>query len=76
MTEPLAPEVLFRRADPMNKNKQILRTSQKLSLGELILALSSCTRSTAETAAALANLFATGKATAQHGGQPARVRVG
>lgn len=59
----------------MKKNKQILRVSPKLSLGDLILAVSSSTSNTAEAAAALANLFATGKVTVQSGGQPTRVRV-
>lgn len=59
----------------MKKTKQILRTSKKLSLGDLILAVSSSTSSTAEAAAALADLFATGKVNMEHGGQPARVRV-
>lgn len=59
----------------MKKNKQILRTSKPLSLGDLILAVSSSTTSTAEAAAALANLFATGKVSVQNGGQPTRVRV-
>ena len=59
----------------MKKNKQILRTSPKLSLGDLILAVSSSTSSTSEAAAALASLFDSGKVTVQNGGQPTRVRV-
>lgn len=59
----------------MKKNKQILRTSPKLSLGDLIVSVSSCTRSTSEAAAALANLFATGQVRVQNGSQPTRVRV-
>lgn len=45
----------------MKKNKQILKTSSKLSLGDLILAVSSCTESTRETAAAVADLLGSGK---------------
>ena len=39
----------------MKKNSQILR--QKLSLGDLVLAVSSCTKSTRETVAAVADLL-------------------
>jgi hypothetical protein len=59
----------------MKKNKQILRTAPKLSLGDLILAVSSSTSSTAEAAAALTNLFASGQVRVQNGGQPTRVRL-
>ncbi|MFL6527643.1 MAG: hypothetical protein ACJ8I9_04235 [Chthoniobacterales bacterium] len=59
----------------MKKNNQILRTSPTLSLGDLILAVSSSTSSTAEAAAALSNLFKSGQVHVQSGGQPARVEV-
>ena len=59
----------------MKKNSQILRTSSKLSLGDLILAVSSSTSSTAEAAATLANLFKSGQVRVQNGSQTARVRV-
>lgn len=59
----------------MKKNKQILRTSQKLSLGDLILAVSSCTKNTKETVAAVADLLGSGRVKVQNNGQLTRVRV-
>jgi hypothetical protein len=59
----------------MNKNNQILRTSPKLSLGDLILAVTSSTTSTTEAAATLANLFKSGQVRVQNGSQTACVRV-
>src|SRR5205823_12955685 len=46
--------------DVMNKNSQILRPRQKLSLGDLILAATSCTKSSRETVATVADLLGTG----------------
>ena len=59
----------------MKKNKQILNASQKLSLGDLILAVSSCTKDTKETVAAVADLLASGKVRVKtdHGFSRARV---
>jgi hypothetical protein len=45
----------------MNKNSQILRRPQKLSLGDLILAVSSCTKSSRETVATVADLLGSGR---------------
>ncbi len=59
----------------MKKNKQILRTSQKLSLGDLILAVSSCTKSTKETVATVADLLGSGKVRVQSNGRFTRARV-
>ena len=59
----------------MKKNSQILKAAPKLSLGDLILAVSSCTKNTKETAAAVANLFASGQVRVQSNGQFTRARV-
>ena len=59
----------------MKTKTQILKPRQKLSLGDLILAVSSCTKNTKETAAAVANLFATGQVRVQSNGQLTRARV-
>jgi hypothetical protein len=59
----------------MKKNSQILKPAPKLSLGDLILAVSSCTTSTKETAAAVANLFASGQVKVQSNGEFTRARV-
>ena len=58
----------------MKKNKQILKT-QTLSLGDLILAVSSCTKSTKETVAAVANLLGSGQVRVQSNGRFTRARV-
>jgi broad specificity phosphatase PhoE len=59
----------------MKKNSQILKTAPKLSLGDLILAVSSCTTSTKETVAAVANLLASGQVKVESNGQFTRARV-
>ena len=59
----------------MKKNAQILKPNQKLSLGDLILAVSSCTKNTKETVAAVADLFASGQVRVQSEGRFARARV-
>jgi broad specificity phosphatase PhoE len=59
----------------MKKNKQILKTRQKLSLGDLILAVSSCTKSTKETVAAVADLLGSGQVRVQSNGRFTRARV-
>jgi len=41
----------------MKKNSLILKPRQKLSLGDLVLAVSSCTKDTKETVAAVADLL-------------------
>ena len=59
----------------MKKNTQILKTRPKLSLGDLILAVSSCTRSTRETVAAVADLLGSGQVRVQNNGRFTRARV-
>lgn len=59
----------------MKKNSQILKTPQKLSLGDLIMAVSSCTKNTKETVAAVASLLGTGQVRVQSEGRFTRARV-
>ena len=55
--------------------KQILKAPEKLSLGDLILAVSSCTRSTKETAAAVADLLGSGQVRVESNGRLTRACV-
>jgi hypothetical protein len=71
----VAPKLLSYLRNPMKKNTQILKTSQKLSLGDLILAVSSCTANTKETVAAVADLLGSGKVRLERDGQLTRARV-
>ena len=57
------------------KNRQIIRTRNRLSLGDLILAVSSCTQSSRETVAAVADLLASGRVRVQDNGRFLRARV-
>ena len=57
------------------KNRQIIRTRNRLSLGDLILAVSSCTQSSRETVAAVADLLASGQVRVQDNGRFLRARV-
>jgi aconitase A len=59
----------------MKKNRQILKTRTRLSLGDLILAVSSCTNSNRETVAAVADLLASGKVRLHDNGRFLRARV-
>ena len=59
----------------MKKHKQILKNRQKLSLGDLILAVSSCTKSTKETVAAVADLLGSGQVRVQNNGRFMRAKV-
>ncbi|MEO7167691.1 MAG: hypothetical protein ABI787_09090 [Spartobacteria bacterium] len=59
----------------MKKNTQILKTRPVLSLGDLILAVSSCTKNTKETVAAVADLLGSGQVRVQSGGRFNRARV-
>jgi len=59
----------------MKKNTQILNQRQKLSLGDLILAVSSCTRNTKETVAAVADLLGSGQVRVECNGRLTRARV-
>ncbi len=59
----------------MKKHTQILRSSQKMSLGDLILAVSSCTKNTKETAAAVADLLASRQVRVENNGRFTKARV-
>jgi hypothetical protein len=59
----------------MKKTNQILTPRQTLSLGDLILAVSSCTRSTKETVAAVADLLGSGQVRVENNGRFTRARV-
>ena len=59
----------------MKKNHQVLRPRSRLSLGDLVLAVSSCTKSTKETVATVADLFASGQVRLQNNGRFMRARV-
>jgi hypothetical protein len=61
----------------MKRNRQILkpRKFSSLSLGDLILAVSSCTSSNRETVATVADLFASDQVRLQDNGRFLRVRV-
>jgi hypothetical protein len=61
----------------MKRNRQILkpRKFSGLSLGDLILAVSSCASSSRETVATVADLFASGRVRLQDNGRFLRVRV-
>jgi len=68
----LAPDLLSKGL-AMKKNSQILR--QKLSLGDLVLAVSSCTKSTRETVAAVADLLGSGRVKVEDNGRFLRAKV-
>ena len=59
----------------MNKYSQILRPRQKLSLGDLIVAVSSCTKSSRETVATVADLLGSGQAKVEDHGRFLRAKV-
>lgn len=59
----------------MKKNKLILKPRPKLSLGDLVMAVSSCTKNTKETVATVADLLASGKVRVQSNGRLLRARV-
>lgn len=64
-----------RNGNYMKKHRQILRRPARLSLGDLILAVSSCTRSTNETVATVADLLASGQVRVHDNGRFLRARV-
>ena len=71
----MAPELLSNTAS-MKKNNLILKQSRpRLSLGDLILAVSSCTKNTKETVATVADLLGSGKVRVQSNGRFLRARV-
>ncbi len=59
----------------MKKTNQFLKSRSKLSLGDLIMAVSSCTKNTKETVAAVADLLASGQVRVQSNGRFTRARV-
>lgn len=59
----------------MKKTNQILKPRQGLSLGDLILAVSSCTTSTKETVAAVADLLGSGRVRIESNGRFTRAQV-
>ncbi|PYJ27228.1 MAG: hypothetical protein DME89_09855 [Verrucomicrobia bacterium] len=59
----------------MKRNRQILKRRTRLSLGDLILAVSSCTNSSRETVATVADLLASGRVRLDDNGRYLRARV-
>jgi aconitase A len=59
----------------MKRNRQILKARTRLSLGDLILAVSSCTNSSRETVATVADLLASGRVRVHDNGRFLRARV-
>ena len=55
--------------------RQIIRPRSRLSLGDLILAVSSCTHSSTEMVAAVADLLASGQVRVKDNGRFLRARV-
>jgi hypothetical protein len=66
--------VLSNQHKAMKKNSQILKP-RKLSLGDLVLAVSSCTKNTKETVATVADLLGSGKVRLQSDGKFLRAKV-
>jgi aconitase A len=67
---------LERNGHNMKRNRQILKPRTRLSLGDLILAVSSCTNSSRETVATVADLLASGQVRLHDNGRFRRARVG
>ncbi len=59
----------------MKTTKQILKPRTKLSLGDLILAVSSCTKNTKETVATVADLLGSGRVRVNDNGKFIRAKV-
>jgi aconitase A len=66
---------LRKNGHSMKRNRQILKARTRLSLGDLILAVSSCTNSSRETVATVADLLASGRVRLQDNGRFLRARV-
>jgi len=67
-----------RNVQNMKRNRQfrqIIRPRSRLSLGDLILAVSSCTGSSTEMVAAVADLLASGQVRVKDNGRFLRARV-
>jgi hypothetical protein len=71
----VAPILLKERTTHMEKNNQIFKPRSGLSLGDLILAVSSCTKSTKETVAAVADLLGSGQVRIESNGRFTRAQV-
>ena len=77
MTDGIAP-AQSKNGQHMKRNRQfrqIIRPRARLSLGDLILAVSSCTRSSTEMVAAVADLLASGQVRVKDNGRFLRARV-
>ena len=59
----------------MKRNRQILKRRARFSLGDLILAVSSCTTDTKETVATVADLLGSGRVKLQSDGKFLRAKV-
>jgi aconitase A len=68
-------EPAARNGQYMKKNRQIIRPRRRLLLGDLILAVGSCTESSREMVAAVADLLASGQVRVQDNGRFLRARV-
>ena len=78
MTDGITPPQRKRNGQHMIRNRQFrqsMRPRARLSLGDLILAVSSCTRSSTETVAAVADLLASGQVRVKDNGRFLRARV-
>jgi hypothetical protein len=64
-----------RNGHDMKRNRQILKPRTRFSLGDLILAVSSCTSSNKETVATVADLLASGQVRLHDNGRFLRARV-
>ncbi len=73
--EDVASILLKNMHSDMKKNTQILKTRPTLSLGDLILAVSSCTKNTKETVAAVADLLGSGQVRVENNGRYTKARV-
>jgi hypothetical protein len=71
----VASNLLICHQPYMKKNTQILKTRPVLSLGDLVLAVSSCTKNTKETVAAVADLLGSGRVRVESNGRFSRARV-
>lgn len=64
-----------KNGNEMKRNRQILKRRARFSLGDLILAVSSCTNNNTETVAAVADLLASGQVRVHDNGRFLRARV-
>lgn len=71
----VAPHLLRKQSNLMKKTNQILKTRNKMSLGDLILAVSSCSKNTKETVAAVADLLGSGQVRLESNGRFTRAQV-